>query len=89
MQPSSHAAARGHPRGVLIGASVRPMTEGEPDPTTEKLRVQQRDREEREREKAERSAQDDETAQHERRADKAAYLREKLEERERSEREAD
>lgn len=65
------------------------MTEGEPDSTTEKLRVQQRDREEREREKAERSDQDDETAQHQRRADKAAYLREKLEERERSEREAD
>jgi hypothetical protein len=65
------------------------MTEREADPTTEKLRVQQRDREEREREKAERSDQDDETAQHQRRADKAAYLREKLDERDRSEREAD
>jgi hypothetical protein len=65
------------------------MTEGEPDPTTEKLRVQQQEREEREREKAEHSDLDDETAQHQRRADKAAYLREKLEERERSEREPD
>jgi hypothetical protein len=65
------------------------VVDGEPDPTTEKLRVQQQAREEREREKAERSGQDDETAQHKRRADKAAYLREKLEERERSEREAD
>jgi hypothetical protein len=65
------------------------MKEHEADPTTEKLRVEQQEREVREREKAERSGQDDETAQHERRADKAAYLREKLEERERSEREAD
>lgn len=60
------------------------MTE---DPTTEELRIVQADREAKDRESAERASAD-ETEQHERRAEKAAYLREKLEERATAEREA-
>jgi hypothetical protein len=57
------------------------------DPKTEELRVEQTEREAAERARAAQSALDEDTDQHERRADKAAYLREKLEERARSERE--
>jgi hypothetical protein len=67
------------------------MSEGSRDdePTTEELRALQLDRERDERERADSSENEDETGQHERRADKAAYLRAKLEERERAEREHD
>lgn len=58
----------------------------EPDPTTEELRLSQLRRERREREAAERD--DEEAAVHARRAERAAYLREKLEQRARAEREA-
>lgn len=59
----------------------------EEDPTTEELRLDQLRREAAEREN-ERGARDDEAAeQHGRRAEKAQYLREKLEERSRAERE--
>jgi hypothetical protein len=54
--------------------------------TTEELKVIQTEREAEERERAESSLDEDEAAQHERRADKARYLREKLQEREESER---
>jgi hypothetical protein len=60
----------------------------EEDPTTEELRVQQAQREEAEREDAEQAPSDEDTAQHDRRADKAEYLKRKLEERSESEREA-
>jgi hypothetical protein len=60
----------------------------EEDPTTQELRVKQREREDEERDRAERSAQEDDTAQHEARAKKAGYLAEKLEERAQAEREA-
>ena len=60
----------------------------EADPTTEELRIAQLKREEAERERAETGVTEDDTDQHERRADKAHYLREKLEERARAEREA-
>jgi hypothetical protein len=63
------------------------MADGEP--TTEELRVAQRKREDAERERAGRAISEDDTEQHERRADKAAYLREKLEERAESERQAE
>ena len=56
---------------------------------TEELKVIQTEREAEERERAESARDDDEAAQHERRADKARYLREKLEEREQSERRLD
>ncbi len=60
----------------------------DPDPETAELKIQQTDRERAERRRA-RDAPEEEAAQHARRADKAAYLRSKLEDRERSEREAE
>ena len=59
------------------------------EPSTEELRVVQGAREEAERQAAERSDTDEETAQHDRRAEKSAYLKGKLEEREEAERRAD
>jgi hypothetical protein len=60
----------------------------EEDPTTREMRIKQRQREDAEREIAEESSLEQDTAQHQRRADKASYLAEKLEERAKSEREA-
>ena len=57
------------------------------DPKTGEMRVEQHERATAEREAAEEAELPDETEQHRRRADKAAYLAEKLAERERSERE--
>lgn len=59
------------------------------DPTTQELRISQRRREEAERDVAGRTDSEDETEQHERRANKAAYLREKLEQRAKAERKAE
>lgn len=61
------------------------MTE---DPTTEELRIAQIQRESAERERAGRGVTEEDTDQHERRADKASYLREKLEQRAEAERAA-
>jgi hypothetical protein len=58
------------------------------DPDTEELRSTQAERERTERRLAEDAPEEGETAQHQRRADKARYLREKLEERAESERKA-
>jgi hypothetical protein len=58
------------------------------DPTTQELRLDQLRKEEAERERAERSEEPDDTDQHEARAAKAGYLREKLEERADAERRA-
>jgi hypothetical protein len=60
----------------------------EEDPTTQELRLDQLRREATERDRAETSVEEDEAEQHERRAEKASYLREKLEQRAESEREA-
>jgi hypothetical protein len=60
----------------------------EEDPTTQELEVRQLQREVEERERAREADTDEGTGSHQRRADKAEYLREKLEEREESEREA-
>ena len=60
----------------------------EEDPTTQELRLEQLKREQAEREAAEEGVTPDDTEQHERRADRASYLREKLEERARAERES-
>jgi hypothetical protein len=62
---------------------------GPDEPSTEELRIGQAAREERERDAAERAEDDQEAAQHDRRAEKSAYLRSKLEDRERAERESD
>jgi hypothetical protein len=56
------------------------------DPTTQELRVEQLQRELAEREAAAEGVTPDDTEQHDRRADKASYLREKLEERAEAER---
>ncbi len=58
----------------------------DPDPKTKALRIEQRERTANEREAAEEADLPDEEDQHRRRADKAAYLAEKLAERERAER---
>jgi hypothetical protein len=58
------------------------------DPTTEQLRAVQAEREGSAREQAKRAKEDEDTAQFDRRADKAAYLKHKLEERDESERKA-
>lgn len=58
------------------------------DPTTEELRVHQIRRERTMREQADRAPEDEDTGQFEARADKARYLREKLEERADAERSA-
>jgi len=56
---------------------------------TEELKVEQSEREERERKLAENEPSEDGTAVHERRADKHAYLKEKLAERAESERDSE
>ena len=61
--------------------------DGDPDnPSTEELRAVQAEREDAERELADRSSGEREERTHERRADRAAYLREKLEEQAESDR---
>ena len=56
------------------------------EPITEELKLTQIEREQAERRRAQAVPDDDEAAQHERRADKARYLAAKLEERAESER---
>jgi hypothetical protein len=56
------------------------------EPETRELKELQEEREQAESEQASSAPTEDEAAQHQRRADKAAYLREKLEERAESER---
>jgi hypothetical protein len=51
------------------------------DPTTEELRLDQLQKEKAEQERAERALDPEDTDQHEARAAKAGYLREKLDER--------
>lgn len=59
-----------------------------PDPETKELQVAQIAREREEHAKAQESELEDEAEQHERRAEKAAYLKQKLAERAASEDEA-
>jgi hypothetical protein len=58
------------------------------DPSVEDLRRRQRDQERAEREQLVDASEPADAARHRRRADKARYLREKLEERQRAERDA-
>jgi hypothetical protein len=60
-----------------------------PEQDTTELKIQQIGRERSERRRAGSAQTSGEARQAQRRADKAAYLKDKLEERERSEREAD
>lgn len=59
------------------------------DPKTEELKLTQLEREQAERNRAKSAPDDDEAVQHERRAEKARYLAEKLEKRAESERRQD
>ncbi len=59
------------------------------DPSTEELRLSQVRRESVARQEAEKAVSESEGHQHERRAEKADYLRRKLEEREEAERRAE
>lgn len=59
---------------------MEPLTGSEDEPTTETLRLEQLQREQAERERAEQSTKPAEERTASRRADKAAYLREKLDE---------
>jgi YihY family inner membrane protein len=52
-----------------------------PDPTTEGMRIEQLEREREEHARAKTASDEPETEQHERRAERAGYLKEKLEER--------
>jgi hypothetical protein len=65
-----------------------PLTGMDEDPTTQELRVQQLRREGAERERAEHAPTEDAAEQHARRAEKNAYLRERLEQRAEAERAA-
>jgi hypothetical protein len=56
-----------------------------PDPKTEEMQLEQLRREQGEREQADDATDSHEAVTHERRADRAAYLKEKLDERARSE----
>jgi hypothetical protein len=58
------------------------------DPKTEELRLEQIEHERAEREQADDSSEPAEERTHRRRADRAAYLKEKLDERAKSEEEA-
>ncbi len=62
------------------------MSEHDEDPTTQELRLGEGWRERAEAEAAEKATSEEEKAQHERRSEKSAYLREKLEERAEAER---
>jgi hypothetical protein len=61
----------------------------ESDPKTEELKLTQLERERAERQRAETAPDEDEAVQHERRAEKARYLADKLGERAESERQQD
>jgi hypothetical protein len=79
----------GHQPDDRSGAETGRMRAGDRDglPETEELKESQREREQAEREQATAATDEHETRQHERRAEKARYLREKLDERAASERE--
>jgi hypothetical protein len=60
-----------------------------PEPETREMQIEQKRREQSHRDAAEEATDEHEVESEERRADRAAYLREKLDERARSEEEAD
>jgi hypothetical protein len=61
---------------------------GDEEPTTQELRIRQMKREEDARVESATAPEDEDTAQFDRRADKAAYLKKKLEQRAEAERKA-
>ena len=75
--------------GTRLDRGARYVLHMGEDPITEELRLTQLERERAERRRAEAVPDEDEAAQHARRADKARYLADKLEERAESERRQD
>jgi hypothetical protein len=76
---------------IMVGTRWRYVSRmvSDSDPKTEELKVTQLEREQAERRRAESAPDEDEAVQHERRAEKARYLAEKLEKRAESERRQD
>ncbi len=68
-----------------MGEMDRESRKDDPGSTTQELKLEQAKRESEEQRRLAESEQPGEAAQHERRSDKAAYLKQKLAERERSE----
>jgi hypothetical protein len=78
------------PSNARYGEAMDPESgEDEVDPTTQELKQEQAEREREEERQLAEAERADEAKLHERRRDKAAYLRDKLAERERAEREAE
>jgi len=75
-----------HGMRAAFASSWRYVLNVPEDPITEELKLSQLEREQAERRRADSVPDEDEAAQHKRRADKAKYLAEKLEERAESER---
>lgn len=75
-------------RACSARRGVYPLTMGDPDPKTEELKLREAGQELEERRLAAEAGTSSEAENHERRADKAQYLREKLEQRADSERRA-
>jgi hypothetical protein len=73
---------------LVAGAEGGNRLTREPDPKTEELKLQQARREESEQRRAEHSETEDEAYLHARRAEKSAYLKQKLDERAKSERDS-
>jgi len=65
---------------IIGGSRLRQRAVRDDDPSTETLRLEQIERERTERERAQQAAAPAEQRAADRRADKAAYLRDKLEE---------
>lgn len=82
------ARRRAAPAGPFRG-NVEDIAIDDDEPSTGELRIRAAEREEAERRQAREAGPDGAAEQHERRADKSAYLRRKLEERERAERESE
>jgi hypothetical protein len=82
--PVNSAQNRGHSidRRFIVLRMVQP------EPTTEQLKVRQHEQETAEHKALSQAETEAEADKHQRRADKARYLREKLEEQERADREA-
>ena len=88
VEPDRRGCARHHPiiASRRAGRRRRYVLAMDEQPKTEELKIIQTEREADERRRAQEALDEDEAAQHDRRADKARYLREKLEERADSER---
>jgi hypothetical protein len=88
-RPQATDQSLGAPSGDRYRAPMNSGPHDEDEPTTQELKQEQAQREREEQRQLAESERTDEAKLHERRRDKAAYLRDKLAERERAEREAE